>query len=150
MGAYGPTARRWLCGALIPYMTFLDGCRHLHRADHPDHGRRDRRGTELTAAGARLLAEAPRLLAASTAMVRAVTAAAAETPRFTIGFMPGITVTPAVRALASRHPGLDVRLLRTAGRTRSRCRTTAEPASESENDGPTATADPSAPPVRGP
>lgn len=64
--------------------------------------------------------------------------------------MPGITVTPAVRALASRHPGLDVRLLRTAGRTRSRCRTTAEPASESENDGPTATADPSAPPVRGP
>ncbi|MEU5731769.1 hypothetical protein ABZ797_22940 [Streptomyces antimycoticus] len=64
-------------------MTFLDGCRHLHRADHPDHGRRDRRGTELTAAGARLLAEAPRLLAASTAMVRAVTAAAAETPRFT-------------------------------------------------------------------
>ncbi|MFE9061124.1 LysR family transcriptional regulator [Streptomyces violaceusniger] len=75
--------------------------------------RRDRRGTELTAAGARLLAEAPRLLAASTAMVRAVTAAAVDTPRFTIGFMPGITVTPAVRALTSRHPGLDVRLLRT-------------------------------------
>ncbi|MFD5469114.1 LysR family transcriptional regulator [Streptomyces sp. NPDC127105] len=74
---------------------------------------RDRRGTALTAAGARLLEEAPRLLAACTAMVRAVTAAAADTPKFTIGFMPGITVTPAVRALTSRHPGLDVRLLRT-------------------------------------
>jgi DNA-binding transcriptional LysR family regulator len=32
---------------------------------------------------------------------------------FTIGFMPGITVTSAVRAMQTRHPDLEVRLLRT-------------------------------------
>ncbi|MFD5110752.1 MULTISPECIES: LysR family transcriptional regulator [unclassified Streptomyces] len=74
---------------------------------------RDRRGTVLTPAGARLLDEAGPLLAAAEATVRRVTAAAADTPVFTIGFMPGITVTPAVRALSARHPGLSVRLLRT-------------------------------------
>ncbi|WP_413099357.1 LysR family transcriptional regulator [Streptomyces sp. Inha503] len=76
--------------------------------------RRDRRATALTPAGARLLDEAGPLLAASQAMVRRVAAAAADTPVFTIGFMPGITVTPAVRALKARHPGLSVRLLRTS------------------------------------
>ncbi|MFI0899042.1 LysR family transcriptional regulator [Streptomyces sp. NPDC020983] len=75
--------------------------------------RRDRRGTELTAAGAQLLQDAPRLLAASAAVARAAVAAAADTPTFTIGFMPGITVTPAVRAMTGRHPGLEIRLLRT-------------------------------------
>ena len=33
--------------------------------------------------------------------------------RFTIGFMPGITLTPVVRRLREQHPGLDVRMLRT-------------------------------------
>ncbi|GHJ34564.1 LysR family transcriptional regulator [Streptomyces sp. TS71-3] len=75
--------------------------------------RRDRRGSVLTDAGAQLLDEARPLLAASAAMVRRVTAAAAERPTFTIGFMPGITVTPAVRALTAKHPALSVRLLRT-------------------------------------
>ncbi|MFF3360747.1 LysR family transcriptional regulator [Streptomyces misionensis] len=75
--------------------------------------RRDRRGTVLTPAGAQLLDDAVALLAASAAMVRRVTAAAVEKPVFTIGFMPGITVTPAVRMLKARHSALSVRLLRT-------------------------------------
>ncbi|MFD3585876.1 LysR family transcriptional regulator [Streptomyces sp. NPDC058683] len=75
--------------------------------------RRDRRGTVLTPAGAQLLDDVGPLLAAAEAMVRRVTAAAAAERVFTIGFMPGITVTPAVRALTARHPGLGVRLLRT-------------------------------------
>jgi DNA-binding transcriptional LysR family regulator len=76
--------------------------------------RRDRRGTVLTPAGAQLLEDAVPLLAASAAMVRRVTAAATEKPVFTIGFMPGITVTPAVRALRERHDAVSVRLVRTS------------------------------------
>ncbi|NJP13187.1 LysR family transcriptional regulator [Streptomyces thermoviolaceus subsp. thermoviolaceus] len=76
--------------------------------------RRDRRGTALTPAGAQLLEDALPLLAASAAMVRRVTAAATEKPVFTIGFMPGITVTPAVRALKERHASVSVRLVRTS------------------------------------
>ncbi|WP_034092031.1 LysR family transcriptional regulator [Streptacidiphilus albus] len=75
--------------------------------------RRDRRGTVLTPAGAQLLDDVGPLLSAAEAVVRRVTAAAAAARVFTVGFMPGITVTPGVRALTARHPGLDVRLLRT-------------------------------------
>ncbi|GHJ99668.1 LysR family transcriptional regulator [Streptomyces sp. Y2F8-2] len=75
---------------------------------------RDRRGTMLTPAGEQLREDAPPLLAASEALLRRVTSAARGTPTFTIGFMPGITVTPAVRTLTSRRPGLTVRLLRTS------------------------------------
>ncbi|MEU3985579.1 LysR substrate-binding domain-containing protein [Streptomyces sp. NPDC026672] len=75
---------------------------------------RDRRGTSLTPAGEQLLEDAPALLSASQALLRRVRTAAEGTPRFTIGFMPGITVTPAIVALTARHPGLDVRLLRTS------------------------------------
>ncbi|MFJ5262488.1 LysR family transcriptional regulator [Streptomyces sp. NPDC088387] len=75
--------------------------------------RRDRRGTELTAAGRQLLEEARPLLAAAEALRRRVVSAAADTRVFTVGFMPGLTVTSAVRALKRRHPDLDVRLLRT-------------------------------------
>jgi DNA-binding transcriptional LysR family regulator len=74
---------------------------------------RNRRGTGLTSAGSLLFKEAPQLLGASDALVRRVAAAAGGAPRFTIGFMPGITVTSAVRALAATRPGLEVRLLRT-------------------------------------
>ncbi|MEW2548158.1 LysR substrate-binding domain-containing protein [Streptomyces sp. NPDC047002] len=75
--------------------------------------RRDRRGTALTPAGVLLLEEAPQLLGAAEALLRRVSAAASSRPRFTIGFMPGITVTPAVRALNTARPRLEVRLLRT-------------------------------------
>ncbi|MFE0487301.1 LysR family transcriptional regulator [Streptomyces griseoaurantiacus] len=75
---------------------------------------RDRRGTALTAAGRQLLEDASSLLAGSEAMLRRVRSAAEGRRTFTVGFMPGITVTPAVLALTARHPGVDVRLLRTS------------------------------------
>src|SRR5689334_10358876 len=61
--------------------------------------RRDRRGTALTAAGEQLLDDARPLLAGSEALLRRVRSAAEGSRTFTIGFMPGITVTPAVVAL---------------------------------------------------
>ncbi|MFI6996653.1 LysR family transcriptional regulator [Nocardia sp. NPDC050175] len=76
--------------------------------------RRDRRGTELTAAGQQLLDDARPVLTSAEAMTRRVRAAAQGPASFAIGFMPGITVTSAVRSLRSNHPDLDVRLLRTS------------------------------------
>ncbi|MER7665774.1 LysR substrate-binding domain-containing protein [Streptomyces sp. NPDC096193] len=75
---------------------------------------RDRRGTRLTPAGDQLLEDAVPLLASAGALTRRVGSAARGTTTFTVGFMPGITVTSAVVALASRHPDVDVRLLRTS------------------------------------
>ncbi|MDQ7809780.1 LysR substrate-binding domain-containing protein [Amycolatopsis sp. A133] len=75
---------------------------------------RDRRTTVLTAAGEQLLADARDLLAAAEAVHRRVTAAAEAKPVLTVGFMPGIVVTPAVRVLARRRPDVSVRLLRTS------------------------------------
>ena len=74
---------------------------------------RDRRHTVLTPAGEELVHEATSLLASAEALRRRVRAAAEGVTRFTIGFMPGITLTPVVRRLRERHPGLDVRMLRT-------------------------------------
>ncbi len=53
------------------------------------------------------------LLAGADALLRRVRAAGESVTRLTIGFMPGITMTPVVRLLRERHPGLDVRMLRT-------------------------------------
>jgi DNA-binding transcriptional LysR family regulator len=75
--------------------------------------RRDRRGTALTRAGRQLLDDGRPLLVSALALRRRVAGAAARGPMFTIGFMPGITVTSAVRAMQARHPDLEVRLLRT-------------------------------------
>jgi DNA-binding transcriptional LysR family regulator len=75
---------------------------------------RDRRGTLLTPAGQQLLEDAVPLLASAQALIRRVKAAAQDTPTLTIGFMPGITVTPATAAFTTRHPGVNVRLLRTS------------------------------------
>jgi DNA-binding transcriptional LysR family regulator len=74
---------------------------------------RDRRGTALTSAGQQLLEDARPLLISAEALQRRVSAAGRGERSFTIGFMPGITVTSAVQVLRSRHAGLDVRLLRT-------------------------------------
>ncbi|SNY37245.1 LysR family transcriptional regulator [Paractinoplanes atraurantiacus] len=71
--------------------------------------RRDRRSTELTEAGHRLLAGAGPLLAAAEALRRRV----AAPDRFVVAFMPGLLVTGAVRRLRDRHPGLAVEVLRT-------------------------------------
>lgn len=71
---------------------------------------RDRRGTELTDAGRRLLGEAVPLLQAAEALHRRVT----DAGRFVVAFMPGLIVTEAVRRLAAAHPGLTVDVLRTS------------------------------------
>ncbi len=75
---------------------------------------RDRRGTALTRAGEQLLRDAEPLLASAEALLRRVRAAGEGVSRLTIGFMPGITLTPVVRLLRDRYPGLDVRMLRTS------------------------------------
>lgn len=74
---------------------------------------RDRRATELTPAGEQLLADAVPLLAAAEAMRRRVGRAARGARTFTVGFMPGLIVTPAVRELRERHPELTVEVVRT-------------------------------------
>ncbi|MQY36786.1 Hca operon transcriptional activator HcaR [Streptomyces sp. RB17] len=74
---------------------------------------RDRRGTLLTPAGEQLLEDAVPLLASAQALVRRVKEATQSTPTLTIGFMPGITVTPAMAVFTTRQPGVNVRLLRT-------------------------------------
>lgn len=74
---------------------------------------RGRRGTALTPAGKQLLEDAVPLLASAQALVGRVKAAARGTRSLTIGFMPGITVTPAMIAFTAQHPGVQVRLLRT-------------------------------------
>jgi DNA-binding transcriptional LysR family regulator len=75
---------------------------------------RDKRATELTPAGQQLLADAGPLLASAEALRRRVVRAARGPGSFTIGFMPGLIVTDAVRALAGRHPQLTVNVLRTS------------------------------------
>ena len=75
---------------------------------------RDKRATELTPAGRQLLADATPLLASADALRLRVARAAAGPGSFTIGFMPGLIVTEAVRALARCHPQLTVHVLRTS------------------------------------
>ncbi|MBC6457054.1 LysR family transcriptional regulator [Actinomadura sp. HBU206391] len=74
---------------------------------------RTRRATELTSAGEQLLADARPLLAAAEALRRRVRRAARGADIFTVGFMPGLIVTSAVRTLRERHPGLTVEVVRT-------------------------------------
>ncbi|WP_432949589.1 LysR family transcriptional regulator [Kribbella sp. CA-253562] len=74
---------------------------------------RSKRSTELTAAGRQLLEDARPVLGSAEAMRRRVAQAARGPRTFTIGFMPGLTVTRLVRALSSEYPDLNVELLRT-------------------------------------
>ncbi|MGW1346658.1 LysR family transcriptional regulator [Kribbella sp. NPDC002412] len=74
---------------------------------------RTKRSTELTPAGRQLLDDARPLLASAEAMRRRVVRAARGPKTFTVGFMPGITVTPAVRAFAAVHPDVEVEVIRT-------------------------------------
>lgn len=75
---------------------------------------RDRRSTVLTEAGRQLLADARPLLASAEALRRRAQRAAHGRPTFTIAFMPGIVVTAEARAIAQRHPDLDVGVVRTS------------------------------------
>jgi DNA-binding transcriptional LysR family regulator len=74
---------------------------------------RDKRSTQLTAAGRQLLAEAVPLLASAEALRRRVNRAARHPDSFTVGFMPGLLVTEAVRAMVALHPALELDVLQT-------------------------------------
>jgi DNA-binding transcriptional LysR family regulator len=54
------------------------------------------------------------LLANADALLRRVGRAACGVDTFTVGFMPGLIVTAAVRALTARHPELNVDVIRTS------------------------------------
>jgi DNA-binding transcriptional LysR family regulator len=71
---------------------------------------RNPQGTALTAAGEVFLSRA-RALLKSAAQAAAATKAAAQPSRVTIGYTPGLIVTPAVRQLRRQHPDADVRTL---------------------------------------
>ena len=75
---------------------------------------RGRRQTELTAAGQQLLEDAGPLLANADALRRRVGRAARGPDSFTVGFMPGLLVTAAVRSLGAAHPDLRVDVIRTS------------------------------------
>jgi DNA-binding transcriptional LysR family regulator len=74
---------------------------------------RDSTGTSLTPAGQLLLAEGSPLTSGAQALVARLARLARGTDIFTVGFMPGLTVTAPVRALAAAHPEVQVMVLRT-------------------------------------
>ncbi len=71
---------------------------------------RDTRGTRLTTAGQTLLDEARTLLPAAAAAQRRVRDAAGQRT-FTVGFAPGVIITPAVREFSRRHPDVSVEVV---------------------------------------
>jgi DNA-binding transcriptional LysR family regulator len=88
--------------------------RALEQELHVQLFERNRRATTLTAAGRQLHDDAVPLLAAAEGLRRRARQAAGEADRLTVGFMPGLTVTSAVQALISHHPGLSVDVIRTS------------------------------------
>ncbi len=74
---------------------------------------RDNTGTRLTSAGEQLLKDAVVLLTDVEGLRRRVTAAASSTRTFTVGFMPGLTITFATHALSRTYPDVLVEVLRT-------------------------------------
>jgi DNA-binding transcriptional LysR family regulator len=74
---------------------------------------RDTRGTELTEYGQLLYREAEALLASAAAVRRRVAIAARGESVFTVGFMPGLVVTEAVRAFQRTNPEVEMRVMRT-------------------------------------
>ncbi|MEU6348243.1 LysR substrate-binding domain-containing protein [Streptomyces sp. NPDC047072] len=75
---------------------------------------RDRHGTALTRAGHQLLEDARPLLAMAQAVQQRVRTAGREVNQFTIGFMPGVIVTPIVREFARMAPQLDIDVVHTS------------------------------------
>jgi DNA-binding transcriptional LysR family regulator len=74
---------------------------------------RDTRGTELTDEGRLLYREAEGLLASASAVRRRIAVAARGESVFTVGFMPGLVVTQAVRAFQRTHPDVETQVMRT-------------------------------------
>src|SRR6201996_5229461 len=116
---------------LVRYFTVVAAQRHFGRAAaelliaQPSLSRQIRRleqqlgvrlldrtpqGTQLTAAGEVFLPQA-RALLKSAALAAAAAKAAAQPSRVTIGYTPGLIITPAVRQLRRQHPDADVQTL---------------------------------------
>lgn len=74
---------------------------------------RNTRGTVLTPVGEQLKSDASALLASASALRRRLATAARANGVFTIGFMPGLTVTQSVRAFQKTHPDLVIEVIRT-------------------------------------
>lgn len=74
---------------------------------------RDTSGTELTQEGRLLQQEAESLLASAAAVRRRVAVAARGESVFTVGFMPGLMVTEAVREFERVNPDVEVHVMRT-------------------------------------
>jgi DNA-binding transcriptional LysR family regulator len=81
---------------------------------------RDTRGTELTEHGQLLHREAAALLASAAAVRRRVAISARGESVFTVGFMPGLTVTEAVRAFQRTHPDVAMSVMRTGWEDQTR------------------------------
>lgn len=75
---------------------------------------RDTHGTELTDHGRLLYQEAEALLASAAAVRRRIAIAARGESEFTVGFMPGLMVTTAVRAFQRAHPDVSIGVMRTS------------------------------------
>jgi DNA-binding transcriptional LysR family regulator len=75
---------------------------------------RSKQGTRLTEAGELLREDARALLSSAGALKRRARIAGRAGKEFTVGFMPGIIVTPAVQRLELEFPGLRVGVVRTA------------------------------------
>jgi DNA-binding transcriptional LysR family regulator len=75
---------------------------------------RSKRGTQLTEAGLLLREDARALMQTAAALQRRARVAGREGQHFTVGFMPGIIVTPAVRLLQEQFPELCVDVVRTS------------------------------------
>jgi DNA-binding transcriptional LysR family regulator len=131
VGPIAPASPADLDLRLVRYFTVVADHRHFGRAAaelliaQPSLSRQVRRleqqlgarlfdrtpqGTRLTEAGEVFLPKAKALLRAA-AQAAAETKAAAQPSRVTIGYTPGIIVTPAVRQMRRQHPDADVRTL---------------------------------------
>jgi DNA-binding transcriptional LysR family regulator len=75
---------------------------------------RDRQGTRLTPAGEQFCHDAKRLLELFIAARHRARQAARPASHFTVGFMPGVAVTPVIRKFAESLPGADISVVHTS------------------------------------
>lgn len=101
---------RAAAGLMIAQPSLSRQIRHLEQQLGARLFDRNPQGTALTAAGEVFLPRARALLKAA-AQAAAATKAAAQPSRVTIGYTPGLIITPAVRQLRRQHPDADVQTL---------------------------------------